>query len=276
MRSKTLVLLLPLLLVAGFLIVPNSIVPQAHAAVNGIVCLVDPGSTAAIGATPCFTPANAFTGMQVAEASALTSSAGQGHVQLRIAVEVTNSSLLNGFDITLLTNHLILQPFDADLTGSLLPSGTTNVLAKCIGGVLKGGSACSSTDNVDTLRLSAAASAFFCNFPCTGLLFTAVYNVVANSPTALTIGYQTGCGTPLQPTSNPPNCVTIENGGNQATPESILTATYTTAAAAGTQPFFVLTTTAGEAQFFNQVQGGTADPLALILAHWLQPPLAFR
>src|SRR6267143_161366 len=248
MRSKTLVLLLPILLVAGFLIVPNNLVPQAHALpANGTICLVDPVSVNSLA--PCNAPlANSFTGMQISEVAS-------GRVQLRVAVMINASATMNGFDITLLTNHNILQPFDADLTGGILPAGA-NVLAKCIGGILKGGSACSTTDNADTLRLSAAAQGFFSPTVTTGLLFTAVYNVVGNAPPAIVIGYQTGCGTALQPTSNPPNCVTIENGTNQAVPESILTATYVTAAAAGTTPFFDLTTTSPN--FFNEVQGGTA------------------
>jgi hypothetical protein len=61
-----------------------------------------------------------------------------GQLQLRIAVNVNASDALNGFDVILVADHTKLQPFDADLTGSLLPA-TANILVKCIGGLVKAG-----------------------------------------------------------------------------------------------------------------------------------------
>jgi len=147
--------------------------------------------------------------------------------QLRVAVALNESVGVLGFDVTLWADHTILQPFDADITRTVL-TGSVTVLAKCIGGVLVQGSTCVPTDTADTIQL-AAASNVLSPSPTNGTLFTAVYNIVANNTAPINIGFQKGCGNIVLPTSVPPLCVSLTNGGSASVPEfAALNATYST------------------------------------------------
>jgi hypothetical protein len=182
---------------------------------SGIVCLTDPGAVARN--TACPPSQTAFTGMNSRVVG----------TQLRVAVALNESVGVLGFDVTLWADHTILQPFDADITRTVL-TGSVTVLAKCIGGVLVQGSTCVPTDNLDTIHL-AAASNLLTQSPINGTLFTAVYNIVANNTAPINVGFQKGCGNVVIPTSVPPLCVSLTNGGGGSVPEfAALNATYST------------------------------------------------
>ncbi len=140
--------------------------------------------------------------------------------QLMVSVVLQGSDVINGFDVTLKANPSILKPVDADTTGSLLSGGS--IIVKCIGGVLKSGPTCLSTDTSDTIHLAVVVG-FFTGAPTTGLLFTAVYNVTGSANTS--IGYQTGCSPSSVSGTN--ICVDFTNGTFLPVPENVQDATYT-------------------------------------------------
>ena len=158
---------------------------------------------------------------QTAPTIAGPTSPGPG-VQFRFSILINDSSAMNGFDITLLTNRTVLKPFGVSTTNSVLP-GQLTTLVTCIGGV---GTGCAPTDNASTLHFSAqAGTGQITTPPTTGLLFTAIYNVTAlsaNTP----ITFQTGCTS-----SSVGNgiCVTISNGSTSNVPETSLTAKFSNA-----------------------------------------------
>src|SRR2546426_277258 len=127
--------------------------------------------------------------------------------QLMVNVVVSGSDALNGFDIYISANHAVLSAQDASLTGSILGSGST-VLAKCIDGALIQGSTCTSQDTVGVIHLAATKSGALVSG--NGLLFTAIYNVVALSP-----------GTPISLFS-----VTVANGTPTPDSENTLSANF--------------------------------------------------
>src|SRR6266487_436012 len=211
MNKRMLLLALPLLLLAAVVAIPWNVM-QVHAA-TGLVCLNDPSSVTNPASNPCPASPPAFDGP-------LTTSTGPA-TQLRVWVYIQGSDAMNGFGVTLLSDHTILTPADADLTGTVLltatPPGTPSVIVKCIGGILKAGSTCdSTTDSVDTIHFAAvAALGSITPSGVTGLLFTAVYNITGSAPAGgITIDYQTGCIN----TSVAGFCVTITNGTQ--TPDS--------------------------------------------------------
>jgi len=161
----------------------------------------------------CVIPSGATT----CPSSVLSFSSTAGS-QLRVSVFIQGSDALNGFDITLLANHAIFQPADASLTGTVLP-GTPAVVVKCIGGILVQGSTCSpTTDTIDTIHFAAVGGpGMITNPPTTGLLFTAIYNVVASTSSTV-INFQTGCS---GVTSVSGVCVTIANGTGSPDPETV-------------------------------------------------------
>ena len=196
--------LLAIILMLGAFVYLPSITSTVHAA-TGTVCLIDPSSSSC--------PTNP---------ASLTGTVG---TQQRISVFVQGSNGMNGLDITVLADHTILKPAGVDLTGSVLTS-QTQIIQECIGGAPMVGTACSSTDTVDTIHLSAATSGLITPTPTTGLLFTAIYNVTG-STSGIPVGFQTGCTS--FPTSVPGGtCVTIENGSGTPVPETVQTATFTT------------------------------------------------
>jgi hypothetical protein len=149
---------------------------------------------------------------------------------LRVAVAVNASSPIVGFDITLLADRTKLQPFDADITGTILQAPL--IFVKCIGGVPKTSTPCSaSTDTADTIHITVTGSGLTTT-PTTALLFTAVYNIVADT-TPITIGFQVGC---TVGTSVPNTCVSLSTG--VPNPENVQAASYSTATVSS--PFIVL------------------------------------
>jgi hypothetical protein len=193
------VLTITLLLLVGFEILS----PPAHSQLTGLVCL------APAGATACPAPP-------------VTVGAPVGS-QLSVAVLISGSDAVNGFDITLKANHTILKPTAAfaDAT-SLLAGGS--VILDCIGGVLRSGSVCLQTDTADTIHfVLLGPQGFLSRPPTSGLLFTAVFNVTGTSGTS--IGFQTGCS----PTSviGTSTCVVMSNGTIGIPAETVQSATYT-------------------------------------------------
>src|SRR6266496_5551286 len=130
--------------------------------------------------------------------------------QIRVGVYVNGTNALIGFDVTLLTNHLVLRPAGIDLTGSVLVSPFT-IIVECLSGVLVSGPVCAPADTVDTLHFAATgALGQLTTPPTTGLLFTAIYDVVGTTAAGgIPINYQTGC----TGTSVPGGiCVTLSSG----------------------------------------------------------------
>src|SRR5438034_369939 len=201
----------------------------------GSILFAAMNSAPALGASTgviCIIPAGASS--CPSSPSSLTGTVGS---QLRVSVFIQNSTGLNGFDITLLADHAILKPAGADLTGIVLP-GPQTLLLECLSGVLISGTTCSSTDTIDTLHLAVvSAPGTVTGTPATGLLFTAIYNITRTT-SGTTLGFQTGCGSPTAPTSDPPVCVTVANGSPSAVPEAIESAIFSTI----TTPNFVLST----------------------------------
>ena len=142
---------------------------------GGLVCIAQSGSTTCPFTPPLLNFTSPIPG------------------QLRVAVVVSNSSALSGFDIILLTNDTILQPEGIDLTGTIL-HGPQQILAECFSGRLVQGSACNSRDTLNTLELAATSAVGSppTNPPTTGLLFTAIYNITNPSP-GTALGFQSGC-----------------------------------------------------------------------------------
>ncbi len=140
--------------------------------------------------------------------------------QLVVSVVLQGSDVINGFDVTLKADPSVLKPVDAVITGSLLSEGS--ILVKCIGGVLKSGPTCSTTDTNDTIHLAMVVP-YFTFAPTTGLLFTAVYNVTGSANTS--IGYQTGCSP--SSVNGTDICVVFSNGTFLPVPENVQGATYT-------------------------------------------------
>ncbi len=166
----------------------------------------------------CLTPVSA----NACPAPPVTVSGSVGG-QLMVPVLVQGSDILNGFDITLKTNHTVLVPAGVSVTGSLLTGGTT--VLECLGTVLKAGPRCSPTDTPDTLHLVLAGPPGFFTFaPTTGLLFTAVYNITGTATTSIV--YQTGCSP--SSVSGTSTCVLVTNGSISPVAENVQTAIYTT------------------------------------------------
>ena len=173
----------------------------------GEVCLALAGATQCPVSSPLFNSTNALPVHQ-----------------LQIAVLISGSQGLTGFDIILKTNHSVLSPQSIDLTGTVL-QGTPPlpILAECLSGHLVLGSSCSPQDSLDTLELAATSStgAPPTNPPTTGLLFTATYNVNGTAQ-SIPIGFQTGCSG----TSIANVCITVD-GLTGAIPETAQGAKFT-------------------------------------------------
>jgi hypothetical protein len=170
-----------------------------------------------------------------------------------VAVVINSSSSLSTFDITLLTNSLILKPTNASAAGSII-NGTgaaITVLSKCIGGT---GTGCAPTDTVNTLHYTVSSSNT-AQGPATGLLFTATYNIVGVSQSSVNspIGFQTGCGS-----SSVSNgiCITILSGSTTPVPETAQIAKFTN------QAYFDLQTAASVPSL--TVPEGSSDTTLLL------------
>src|SRR6266487_1582428 len=183
-----------------------------HAAPVGLVCMNDASGAAAPPANPCSPTPITFDGP-------FPSTPQISPTQIRVGVYINGSDALNGFDVILLVNHLFLTPAGFDLTGSALPTPTT-VILECRQDVLIQGSVCAPTDTIDTFHLViTGALGQLTTPPTSGLLFTAIYNVVGTTPAAgINVAYQTGCsGTSVSGGV----CVTVSNGGTNPVPETI-------------------------------------------------------
>src|SRR5207249_12174113 len=153
--------------------------------------------------------------------------------QIRFQVFIQVTDPMNGFDITLLAPHATLVPTGIDVTGSSLGAGPT-ILAECLQGVLVAGSVCQASDTIDTLHLAAVAAPGALPGGTTppgasGLLFTAIYNIVGSSP-GLTLGYQTNANSGLTNCTNtsvPGTCVNISNGTITPVSETAQTGSFT-------------------------------------------------
>ena len=186
-------------------------VPLVRAQVTGEVCLTEIASTACPAMGPVF---NGPLSVPV--------------TQLRVAVFIQGSDSLNGFDITLKSDHNTLKPAETDLTGTVLP-GSVSIILDCVGGVNRTRSPCSSTDSADTLRLAAVGLGLATPSPTTGLLFTATYNITQTTASGVAIGFQTGCATSsVAGTSSV--CVTISNGTVTPDSETVQSADFNNAA----------------------------------------------
>jgi hypothetical protein len=197
--KKPLALLLIILpIVAGLYLAPETISIAHASAIVGKVCVAHPGDTVCPITAPTIVgppPTTTFS----------------------VPILVNSSDTLSSFDITLLTNSSTLMPTDANVASSTLTG--IHELSKCIGGVPKIGT-CASTDTINTLHY--VVSSDIKPGPVTGLLFTAVYTVKANSAKS-PIDFQKGC------TRNSVAggvCVTISSGGNIPDPETAQAAKF--------------------------------------------------
>jgi hypothetical protein len=168
-------------------IAPLFIVPSVVHAQSGQVCLATSGSTGCPASPPVFV-------------------ALQGN-NLSIAVNVQGSDAMNGFDIQILTDPTVLNPVGVSLTGSILPSLTTSVNLECLNGIIVTGNACTVQDAPGVLHFSATTTGTPLAAPATGLLFTAIFNVLVTTGSS-PVGFNTGCAN----TSVSGVCVTISNG----------------------------------------------------------------
>src|SRR6266851_779842 len=217
--NKRLVLLsLPLLLLFAVLAGISSL-PAAHAAgfPNGsaLVCMNDASNPVTL---PQGCPATPFT-----FSGPFPSTPQISPTQIRVGVYVNGTNALNGFDITLQTNHLILRPAGVDLTGSVLIAPFT-IIDECLSGVLVSGPVCAPTDTVDTLHFAATgALGQLTTPPTTGLLFTAIYDVLGTTAAGgIPITYPTGCVGTSVPGGT---CVTLSGGAGAPNPATVQTGT---------------------------------------------------
>jgi hypothetical protein len=190
-----------LLLLGTIFLIPAT--TPAHGQFTGTVCII-PTSSSTCPSSPA-------------------TIGGTVGTQLRVSVFIQGSDALNGAQVVLLADHTVLKPAGADITGTVVPGGST--ILECIGGVLVQGNVCGSQDTADTIDVAVVAGpGQITTPPTTGLLFTAIYNVTA-ATSGTSIGYQTGC-TP--PTSVSNTCITITNGTLNPDPENPQTAVFTT------------------------------------------------
>ncbi|HEX9240314.1 MAG TPA: hypothetical protein VF910_06655, partial [Candidatus Bathyarchaeia archaeon] len=211
-RSQVMVVtIIPLLLLSSALNLSQVVFP-AHGAITGLVCIADP------------------TGSKCPETPPILTPAAPSDTQITIGVFVNSSAALNGFEIILVADHMIIKPWKVDLTNSIL-GASPSITAQCIGGLARPGFACSSLDGPDTLHFGAVGTISFP--PTTGLLFSATYNITGttkNTP----IDFKTGCGSTTNPTSDTPVCVTITSGTPQPDPETTQSAGFSN------QPFYAI------------------------------------
>ena len=256
-HHRSLLLAVAFLLVVAVLLLPG-VNPKAHAA--GVVCLNDPSSAAPTA--PCPTPATSLNGPSPNAAlnNPIPVGSVRGPTQIRVGVYLSGVDRTNGFDITVLANRTVLTPYGIDLAGSILPS-PVSIIVECVGGSRVIGPICLATDTTDTIQLAASGAPGALSTATTGLLFTAIYNITATTPkNGIGIGFQTGCGDPSNPTSDPPVCVTITNGGSVAVSETVATIGFNNSV----DPSWVAISTPS-ASTYTFLQG-TASPVAQINA----------
>jgi len=199
--------LLPLTILGAIL--PGHVIPRAHAAGNGLVCIAQ--ITDVTNKCPIAPPI--FNGPLTTPNSLL-----------RVPVMINDTDPFNGFDITVNSSDVTkLKPYGADLAGSIMPAGSITIV-DCIGGILMSGSTCAATDNPTTVHLVVSGPfGFLASQGTTGLLFTAIFSITGTtSPGGVTIGYQDGCDDP-KVSSHLPLCVFLSNGTLTPVPESVQT-----------------------------------------------------
>lgn len=218
MRNRTLLLLIPILTL-GIFIGLSAVTRPAFAA--GTVCFNDPSSFSTTA--PCAPAGTALNAPapDAAKNNAIPAGNVEGPRQIRIGVYLSGGDLINGFDITVLTNRTVLRPTGIDLTGTILAAPISNTVL-CIDGALVSGPTCLLTDIPGTIHLAESGASGQLSTASTGLLFTLIYNVTGRTPArGQIVTFQTGCGSPTSPTSDPPICVTITNGGSGPVAETI-------------------------------------------------------
>ncbi len=217
-------------LLVSLLMLTSTSYPQARGTLTGLVC---------------FAPTNATS-------CSATIGGGQVGSQLAIFVMIQGSDSVSAFDITLKSvDHTTLKPADAYVDGNSTLFGGL-VVEKCIGGVLKSGSTCASTDNADTVHLAYSGPfGFFTSAPTSGVLFTAVFNVTGTTNSV--VDFQTGCS----PTSvsGTTDCVTMANGSIIPPPETIQSATVL-------MPDFSVTTSSNHLNV-QQFGGSTSSTISV-------------
>src|SRR5438309_9560291 len=228
-----------------------SSIQTVHAAPVGLVCLHDASGAAAPPANPCSPTPITFDGPN-------PSTPQISPTQIRVGVYINGSDAINGFDISLLVNHLFLTPAGFDLTGSVLPTPTTIIL-ECRQNVLIQGSVCAPTDSIDTYHLViVGALGQTTASPTSGLLFTAIFNVVGTTTASgISVGFQTGCTSTSVAGGV---CVTISNGTNTAVPETMQSGTLFSNLV--NPPFVAITSSASSVSALR----GAAGPSATITA----------
>jgi hypothetical protein len=160
----------------------------------GLVCLADDIS-------PPTPPCNSGTG-PVFDAPLLVPTQ-----RIRVGVYVNGSDGFNAFQIILKANSSVLKPVGIDLTGSVVSQPL--LAAECLGTVSLLTSPCEAS-TADTLELAVGnQSSVIPTHVVTGLLFTAIYEVVGTSSSKVTIGFQTGCATSSVGSGV---CVALANG----------------------------------------------------------------
>ena len=219
MKAKLSALLLASILLLGFL-ASTGLVREAGAPAQpiiGNVCIADP-TTANLGLTQ--TPPNVcppapgttFNGPWTNVTSPTPPQTSP--TQIKVGVYVNDSEAMSAFAITLIADHNILTPIDADLSGTVLV-GTPTVLIKCIGAVLRVGATCDPAyDTVDTITFKATGGlGQITTRDITGLLFTATYNITGHTQSSgIPVNFQTGCTNTSVPGGV---CITIISGVNE-------------------------------------------------------------
>src|SRR5438309_1266874 len=244
--------IIPAILLVAVLAGVSSIQTAHAAGPVGLVCLNDAAGAAAPPANPCNATPITFDGPN-------PSAPQISPTQIRVGVYINGSDAINGFDISLLVNHLFLTPAGFDLTGSVLPTPVT-VILECRQNVLIQGSVCAPTDSIDTYHLViTGALGALTTPPTSGLLFTAIYNVVGTTPAAgINVGFQIGCSSS---TSVPGGvCVTISNGSVNAVPETIQSGTLF--ANSVNPPFVAITSNAVNGNV-TAIKGGVSPTVTI-------------
>ena len=135
--------------------------------------------------------------------------------QLQVAVNIFNSSALNGFDVQVLVDPSVLRPVSTSLTGTVLPSPVF-VLQNSV----------NATSGL--VRVAAVSQGGMTVAPTTGRFFSITYNIVGATAGSFIL-FPSGCSG----TSNDGICVTVVNAA-VIDPENILEANVTISA----QPTF--------------------------------------
>lgn len=212
-KNKRLILILPILLAAGFF-VPS--VPPAHAAGftgTGLVCI-----TASTTATNC---SNAAPTLGPFAAGATFS----------VGVFINNSRAMGGFDIEVAADPAVLHPTSAALGSLIVNPSLTSI---CINGSPTVGSCTIGTANANGVVEVTTIEATAVNecggiSPCSGLAFTVTYTVVSVPSTGSTLlTYPTAAGCSVSSVASPPNtCVEVADATGTVLPETDQGATVT-------------------------------------------------